>query len=290
MTNSTLGRDLDPTDHEREVLEHRKARLKRLTATDSWLSLIGKHWLNEGDNSLGSDPDCTVQLPDKAPAALGTLTLAGGEVRFTPTSARDLSVRHGASGEELPITGSVTLATDRTGAPDRISFGTLSFEIMQRGQAFALRTRDRESDRLRDFPGIRHFPIDPAWRIVARFERFTTPKTIELPYDTGDTEAYKCEGRAAFEWAGKTYRVEPVIDGARPRLFLLFWDETAKQETYGAGRFLYAALPEEDRVVLDFNQAFNPPCAFTPFASCPLPPPENRLALRVEAGEQKPED
>lgn len=289
MTEANLGRNFAPQEHERDVLSYRQARIKRLTAKDSWLSLIGKYWLVEGENSLGSAPGCAVQLPQaKAPASLGVVTLSGGEVCFTPTSGSEVTVRRGAAGEEQPVTKPLQLATDLAGSPDRISFGTLTFEIMQRGQSFALRTRDRESDLLRDFPGIRYFPIDPAWRVVARFERFATPKNVELQYDTGDTETYRCEGSAAFEWSGVTYRVEPVIDGPRPRLFLLFWDQTAKRETYGAGRFLYAPLPVNDEVVLDFNLAFNPPCAFTPFASCPLPPLENRLALRVEAGEHKP--
>jgi uncharacterized protein (DUF1684 family) len=289
MTEANPPRDFDQQQHEREVQSYRQARLKRLTSPDGWLSLIGKDWLVEGENSVGSSVACTIHLPqDKAPSSLFTLTLSDGKVRLAPTSGRDLTLRMGATSEEIQVHAPILLASDQNGTPDRVCFGSLTFELMQRGDAFALRTRDNASEKRTNFPGIPCFPIDPSWRVLARFERFAAPKTVQLQYETGDAENYRCEGCAIFERDGVTYRVEPVIDGSRPRLFLLFWDRTAKNETYGAGRFLYAPLPENDEVVFDFNQAFNPPCAFTPFASCPLPPPENRLALRVEAGERKP--
>ncbi len=293
MTDPADELELDPERHRAEVLAWRAARVRRLTEADSWLSLIGKHWLTDGETSVGSDPTCGIVLPaDRVPPRLGAFALVVFEdkrtVRFEPTAGVALTLRDGLSATQRPLDGVTTLRTDALGSPDRLQLGSITLEVMERAGEFAVRTRDSESPARRDFPGIDYFPIDPSWRVVAKLERYEPEKMIELAYETGTSEAQRCPGAAIFERSGVTYRVDPVLDGSRPRLFLLFWDLTCRDESYGASRFLYAPLPKGDRVVLDFNQAFSPPCAFTPYAACPLPPFQNRLALRIEAGEKKP--
>jgi uncharacterized protein (DUF1684 family) len=151
-----------------------------------------------------------------------------------------------------------------------------------------VRARDPESETRREFAGIQHFPVHPKWRVVARFERYEPPKEIDLGYEAGASEVHLSPGAAVFEIDGVACRLDPVFDAGNKRLYLVFWDPTGRDSTYGAGRFLYAPLPEGDRVLLDFNQAFSPPCAFTPYAACPLAPAQNRLRVRVEAGEKSP--
>jgi uncharacterized protein (DUF1684 family) len=185
---------------------------------------------------------------------------------------------------------SVTLTSDLHGAPDKLVLGTLTMEVMERDAGVFIRVRDPQSPTRTAFPGLDYFPIDAKWRVVAKLEPYAPPKEIPLAYESGSHERYFSPGAAVFEVDGVQYRIDPVLDGDRPRLYVVFWDETARDETYGAGRFLYAPLPQGDRVLLDFNQAFSPPCAFTPYALCPLPPPQNRLPVRVCAGEKRPRE
>ena len=163
----------------------------------------------------------------------------------------------------------------------------LRFEPLQRGAQTYLRVRNAQSPARLSFEQIPHFPVQPKWRIVAKLEPNTPHKVIELDYEGGQSEKYESPGSAVFEIDGVRYSVDPVFDQGTPRLYLLFRDATFRDSTYGAGRFLYAPLPKDGEVVLDFNQAFNPPCALTPFASCPLTPAQNKLDLRIEAGEKR---
>jgi uncharacterized protein (DUF1684 family) len=279
-----------PAQHELEVMAWRRARVNRLTAPDSWLSLVNKHYLEPGPSSVGSHPSSQVALPAHAPAQLGVLTLTDGAVHFAPAAGVSLSLREAATKVERPLAAPVVLRTDAAGEPDRVMAGSVSLEIMERAGTFAARVRDTENPARTRFPGIEYFPVDPSWRIVARLERYEPEKPVDLAYETGSSEVQYSPGAAVFERDGVTYRVDPVRDGPRPRLFVLFWDQTCRTRSYGAGRFLYTPLPKGDKLVLDFNQAFSPPCAFTPFAACPLPPPQNRLALAVEAGEERPRE
>jgi uncharacterized protein (DUF1684 family) len=166
--------------------------------------------------------------------------------------------------------------------------GGLRFETLRRGVETYVRVRDPNAKARREFAGVPHFPVDRKWCIDARLEPYARHKVIDMPYEGGYSERFESPGRAVFEAFGVTYAVEPVFDHGTPRLYLLFRDATFRDSTYGAGRFLYADLPKDGRVTLDFNRAFNPPCAFTPFASCPLTPEENKLPIRIEAGEKRP--
>lgn len=277
----------DRERHEATVLAWRRARLARLTAADGWLSLVGRFPLGQGTSRAGAARDCEITLAlDKAPAAVGTFDLDGGVVRFTPAPGVTMSL-HGSAGVQPLASGvAVSLRTDLHGTPDKLTIGSLTMEVVVRASGLFVRVRDPDSPTLRDFQGQEQYPIDPKWRVVAKFERHEPPKAVDLGYEDGSSLQYTSPGTAVFEVDGVQCRVDPVLDGDRPRLYLVFWDPTARDTTYGAGRFLYAPLPEGDRVLLDFNQAFSPPCAFTPYAACPLAPAQNRLAIRVEAGEK----
>jgi hypothetical protein len=275
--------------YEDEILAWRRDRLVRLTASGSWLSLIGRFDLPLGESTVGSDPSCAIQLPAReTPLQLGRFVREQRRVQFVPGLLAEVGIRRAATRSSEPMSGAIDVKTDAEGDPDAIVFGTLSLEVMQRGDSFAVRVRDSENAALRNFAGIDHYPIDPSWRIRARLVPYTPEKRIDLLYDSGEPQSYRSPGAAVFESDGVEYRIDPVFDGPRPRLYVLFADRSNRDETYGAGRFLYAPLPEDGHVILDFNQAFNPPCAFTPFAVCPLPPAQNRLALRIEAGEKRP--
>lgn len=240
------------TAYEQEILAWRAARKKRLLAADGFLSIVSKVLLAEGPNLI--EPGGVTALLEK------------GEVRLEP-----------AAGATVDLQG-LELWTQ----------GALRFEVLRRGQQTYLRVKDTESARLRGFAGIEYFPIDPALRIVARLEPYSPRKAVELDYEEGHQDAYESPGRAVFEVNGVPVSLEPVIDHGSPRLYVLLRDETSRDSTYGAGRFLYAPLPSDGSVVLDFNQAFNPPCAFNEHVSCPIVPRQNRLPVRIEAGEKKP--
>jgi uncharacterized protein (DUF1684 family) len=273
--------EISPADLEADVRAFREARFRRLVAEKGWLTVIGKVWLTEGKYRVGSAPGSEIPLPEGAPPNLGTVTVEGGVARLEANPSVDLYVR----GERIV---SIFLRSDAEPDPDDVVAGSITLQLIRRGRDLAIRVRDSASPARTSFTGIPAYAIDPRWRIVARLDPFVPEKEVILTDGDGRPESYLSPGELVFEKDGRTWRVEPVFEGDRRRLFVLFADQTNREDTYGAGRFLYAPLPEEGRVVLDFNKAFNPPCAFTPYATCPLPPPENRLPLRVEAGEKRP--
>ena len=167
-------------------------------------------------------------------------------------------------------------------------FGTANFVVIDRSGRKALRVKDSEAPTRTHFLGIDYFDIDPSWRVEAKWIAFDPPHELEVPTVIGTVEKYPVPGKAVFQRGGKTFELLPVIEVPGDReLFLIFADRTSGKETYGAARFLYVPMPVDGKIVLDFNRAYNPPCAFTPYATCPLAPPENRLDLRVTAGEKK---
>ena len=270
-------------DFQRDLDEWRADRVARLTKPDGWLSLIGLHWLQPGDNSVGSAEDCTVRLT-AGPAYLGRVTLAAdGKVTFiaAPGSL--------ASTDAPPVPGSkfgaVQLAYGDA-KPSLVTARNVSFVVIKRGEKVGLRVRDSESERRRNFVGIDYFPADPSWRIEAQWVAFEQAKMIPITNVLGQTTPMPCPGKAVFTRDGRTFELYPILEAGESELFFILADETSGGETYGASRFLYAAPAKDGKVVLDFNRALNPPCAFTPFATCPLPPKENRLKLRVTAGEK----
>jgi hypothetical protein len=271
---------MTPADVEAEVRAWHEQRISRLTSDDGWLSLVGLHWLKEGANRFGSAQENDLVFPAQAPPRAGTFTLKGGAV--------SLALEPGVTvlkGEQPFPAGPVK--TDAEGAPDVLRLGSLRFQVIKRGDRFGIRVKDPESEVRRQFHGIPTWPASAAWRLEARFEPAGTARQLAVPNVLGMVEEMPSPGTAVFTMNGKEYRLDPVIEPGESQLFFIFADETNRTESYGAGRFLYAEPPKDGKVVLDFNRAYNPPCAFTPYATCPLPPPQNRLKLRVEAGEKR---
>jgi uncharacterized protein len=266
--------------HEVEVETWRQQRIERLKAPGGWLSLVGLHWLKDGANSVGGGKGNDVVIAG-APEKLGVVTVAGKEVSIV-LEPRAATINGSDKASRA------NLRDDSTERPTTVAFGTTSFYLIDRGGKKALRVKDSEAATRKNFVGIENFPVSAQWRIEAKWEAFDPPREMEVPNITGAVEKYKVPGKAVFKIDGKEYSVQPVLETADAKeLFLIFADKTSGKETYGAARFLYAALPADGKIVLDFNKAYNPPCAFTPYATCPLAPPENKLAVRVTAGEKK---
>jgi uncharacterized protein (DUF1684 family) len=271
----------DPAAYRKEIETWRQERLTSLKKEDGWLTLVGLYWLKPGENRFGSDPGNPVILPaGKAPAVAGTLTREGDAVRLNVQPGVPLT----ADGK--PPTPGMKLSVDADGKPTLLQLGSLNFHLIKRGDRLGVRIKDKASPMRASFKGIDEYPIRPEWRVVARFEPYKDKK-IPIANIIGQVEDSPSPGAVVFDWRGKTYRIDALEGGDDGSLFLVFGDQTNGKETYGAGRFLDTAPPKDGKVVVDFNTAYNPPCAFTTFATCPLPPAENKLALKVEAGEKK---
>jgi hypothetical protein len=248
-----------------------------LKADDGWLTVVGLEWLHDGANRAGSAPGSAVRLPADAPASLGVFTLSAGRVTFEPAPGHPVQI----NGQPAP--GASRLRPDTERPSDRLTIGTLSLTLIERGDRFGIRVRDRQSPARLAFTDERWYPTRETWRISARFEPYQPPKMLPIVNVLGQVESQASPGAVVFTLDGRDYRLDPIGQGRR--LFFNFKDRTSGDTTYPAGRFLYADLPQNGRVALDFNKAENPPCAFTEFATCPLPPKQNQLPVRVEAGE-----
>lgn len=277
------------TTYTHQIEQWRTARVARLTAPDGWLSLIGLEWLREGANRVGSAADNDIVLK-AGPAHLGTVTLAAnGAVRIVLDKASGATV-DGKRVAEAALVDDMHAVADA--APTMVRFGEASFYVIERDGRKALRVKDADAEARRDFLGIDYFPIDASWRIDAEWVPFVPPHDLEMGSVIGTIDTVKVPGKAVFQRGGHTFELLPYQEEPDGELFFVLADRTSGKETYGAARFLYAALPaggldHPGKVVLDFNEAYNPPCAFTSFATCPLAPPENRLDLAITAGEKK---
>lgn len=278
----------DSVPYDRQIEQWRADRVAGLTAPDGWLSLIGLDWLHEGANRIGSDADNDVVLK-AGPAHLGTLTLAAdGRLHLA------LAGNAGATVDGKPTTEATLLDDVHAGAtgPTVVRFGSASFYVIDREGRKALRVKDPAAPTRAHFAGIDYFPIDPSWRIEADWVPFKPAHKLEMGSVIGTIESVDVPGKAVFQRDGHSFELLPYQEEPGGELFFVLADRTSGKQTYGAARFLYAALPaggldKPGKVVLDFNKAYNPPCAFTPFATCPLAPPENRLDVAVTAGEKK---
>lgn len=269
-----------PADYAKQIETWRAQRLERLKSADGWLSLIGLHWLKDGRNTVGSAKDNDVVLA-KGPAHLGTIVLKDGKATIQLDAKADATIDGGKS-------KSAELRDDSHEKPTTIAFGTASFYLIDRNGKKGLRVKDSEAETRKHFLGIDNYPITPDWRIEAKWEPYQPPRTLDVPTVLGTVDKMPVPGKAVFERDGKKYELLPVLETKDAKdLFFIFADRTSGKETYGAGRFLYADMPKDGKVVIDFNKAYNPPCAFTPHATCPLAPPENRLDLTITAGEKK---
>lgn len=267
-------------DYAAHIRGLRAERLEQLTRADGWLTLVGLHFLAVGKNSVGSGADNAIVL-SKGPAHLGVVTLA-------VDGAASIALNPGA---EAQVDGREVLGAKLSEGgerpPTRVTCGTLSLILVERGGRKGLRVRDTDAPSRTNFAGLQYFPIDPSWRIEARWIEYQRPREVMIANLSGHESPALILGKAVFEYAGRTFELLPLIEGIDEPLLFVISDETSGTETYEAARFLYVDPPQNGTLVLDFNMAVNPPCAFTPFASCPLPPKENHLPLAVTAGEKK---
>lgn len=268
-----------PSSYEASIQAWRAAREERLKANDGWLTVAGLFWLHPGENICGSDPKADILLPaGRAPARVGIFTFDSGKTRFQIYKGAHVLI-NGKPGT------ATELRSDLTGHPDTVQIGDFTMFVIQRENRFGVRLKDINSKFRREFTALRWYPVKPRYRVIASWTPYDSPRKIAIPNILGETEYEPSPGYATFDLMGHSYRLDPTVEGKQ--LFFVFRDGTSGKTTYGAGRFLYADMPKEGRVVLDFNKAYNPPCAFTPYATCPLPPKQNRLTVKIEAGELK---
>lgn len=257
-------------DYAGQIADFRAERERSIAGPDGWATLIGLDWLKPGLNRVGSDPESEVPLPSSVPARVGTIILKDGRADFRP-----------APGVKIPAQEMKEDATVLT-------IGTVKFFLIRRENKFGIRVKDSDASTRKEFTHLSWYPVDPSWRIEAKFTPWDNPHTLK--FDTvidGLQEEDTSPGFVAFVKDSREYKLDAVTDEGE--LFLIFRDQTSGKSTYAAARFLYAELPKNlksaSMVTLDFNKAINPPCVFTPYATCPLPPPQNRLPLAVTAGE-----
>ena len=247
-----------------------------LKAEDGWLAVSGLFWLKEGVNIAGSSEASNIVLP-RGPAQLGIFDFHAGKTTFR--TAPGVAVKVNGQAER----GALDLKSDVDGKPDRIQLDSFTLYVIQRGKRYGIRLKDTGSEARRQFTGLHWYPVKENYRVIAKFVPYQPSKMIAVPNILGDTEQEASPGYAEFTLEGRSFKLQPVVEDNQ--LFFIFRDLTSGKETYPAGRFLYTDLPANGEVVLDFNKAQNPPCAFTAYATCPLPPKQNRLPVRVEAGE-----
>ena len=267
----------------REQQRWRAARLTDVTRPDGWTSLVGLHWIDRGPHYVGSAPDNGIRIA-QGPPQLGMLELRkDGSLRLVPAKAAGLIL------EGTPLTSAAELRSDADeNGPSIIGFdqGKGIAMVIRRGDRHALRVKHADADARTGFVGLDYWPASPQWRIAARFLPHPPGRTIPIANITGGIDDTPNPGVVEFAHGGRTWRLE-ALDQGDGQLFLVFADRTNGRGSYSAGRFLDAGKPDaRGRVMLDFNRSYNPPCAFTAFATCPLPPPENRLDLAIAAGEK----
>jgi uncharacterized protein (DUF1684 family) len=257
-------------------------RLASLTSETGWLTPIALYWLKDGENGFGRGSTQAFSLDDAALAAdTGAFVLTNGRVRYVAHASKAMTYLG------KPVT-SLDLKSDADEKPTELVAGSLHFMLIERGGRLGIRVRDSVSPNRLGFKGLQYFPVRADWRVQARFEAYVPERRIPITNILGMTEDMISPGAIVFERGGHSWRLEAILEApGDPELFVMFSDATSGKQTYGAGRFMYVDLPKSGRIDIDFNEAFNPPCAFTNFATCPLPPQQNRLTLAVDAGELK---
>jgi len=269
------------TDYVKEIEKWRSDQEADLKKETGWLTVAGLFWLKEGINTIGAGRDFDVRLTDNFKQK------KFGEIDFK-NGAATLKVESGveAQSDGQNISTSIELVSDEKGKPTQIRTGSQTFFLIKREERFGIRLKDSQSKARLAFKGMHWFPIDESYKVTARFEASPEPKELMVPNVLGGFFKMKSPGILKFALKGKEYSLQPVDEGDGT-LFIIFRDGSNLNETYGAGRFLYADKPVNGEAVLDFNKAQNPPCAFTSFATCPLPPPQNNLDVEIKAGEKR---
>jgi hypothetical protein len=278
-----LGCTQKPTadpNYVKEINEWDHKRINRLKADDGWLNLVGRFWLEQGESTFGSAKDNDIVVESsKLPEYIGSFFFVDSIVTF---KAKDgVEVLH--NGNQIK---EIVLIDDQKKDITVLQIGSIKFNLIVRDTLYGIRFRDLNSDLVKNFKGVERFPIDESWKINAKFEAYNPVKEIDVPNVLGQISKEKCPGAVVFERDGKIYRIDAVDEG-EDKLFLIIADKTSGEETYGGGRFIYVNKPDSTgTILLDFNKAYNPPCVFTKYATCPLPPLQNYLKLKIEAGEK----
>ena len=269
------------TSFQSETVKWRQEREAALKADDGWLSVSGLFWLKEGTTTIGTNKtQVDIALPeDSAPPRVGSLELANGVVTLKVTDGVSVSVN-----DKLVREYVMKFETEKP--PDQFKVGSLKLGVIKRGSRYGLRVRNKNSPERLSFNGLHWFPANESYRVVATFTPFAQPKEITIMNVLGDELKLKTPGQLSFKLNGQNFELRPLIEDEK-KLFIIFRDSTSRTTTYPAGRYLYADLPKDGKVVLDFNRAENPPCAFTSFATCPLPPRQNIMNTEIKAGEMK---
>ena len=263
------------TPYRLQVEQWRAEHQRKLAKDFGWLTVVGLDWLKEGDNRVGAELSDEVPLPPgSAPKQVAVISFHAGK-----------AVLHPIPGVALMLNGKPARETTLREDDDVLAINHLQFYVIRRGDRAGIRLKDNDSAARKHFQGLSWYPVDPAWRIEATFTPWPRPHSIKHHNTIGQEETDPSPGYATFQKDGREFRLEAMLDDGE--LFFVIRDETSGKTTYGASRFLYAAQAKNGTVILDFNKAENPPCAFTAYATCPLPPPQNRLALAISAGEKK---
>jgi uncharacterized protein len=265
--------------YEQALAKWRQEREASLKSDTGWLTVAGLFFLNQGRNTFGSGPLNDIVLPAGAPAEAGVFELEGRKVVMRAKAPLTVNGKETTHAELRPAEG---------GKPaDQLIMGGLTAFVHLSGDRLAIRLRDKNSDIRRNFTGLKWFAPNQAYKVRGRFEPYATPKTVKVPNILGDLETYVAPGLVAFTLNGQEHKLEVFESGSgdNKRFFIVFRDLTSGKETYPSARFLYADLPENGQTTLDFNKAYNPPCAFNPYTTCPLPTEQNRMRVRIEAGE-----
>ncbi len=268
------------TDYAKEIEKWRADHETELKSENGWLTVAGLFWLKDGANTIGAGADFDIELTENFKGKFGEISFQNGKAI--------LKVENGVEAlTDGKTVSEIELASDEKGKPSVIQTGSQTFYLIKRESRFGIRLKDKNSKERVNFKGLNWFPLDPKYKITADFETFAEPKEVLIPNVLGGNFKMKSPGVLRFKFKGKQYALEPVLEEGSDGLFIIFRDATSRKETYGAGRFLYAKRAENGKVLLDFNRAENPPCAFTSFATCPLPPPQNRLEIAIKAGEKR---
>jgi uncharacterized protein (DUF1684 family) len=272
---------IDARAYAKEIDAWRAERWASLKSEDGWLTLLGLFWLKEGRSRFGSDTANEIVLPkDKVSAYMGTFVVKDGVVRF------ETKEELGFTAEGKNVTH-FELKSDADGTPTVLHLGSLSFQIIKRGDKLGLRVKDKDNPDRLNFQNTQFYPADLKWRIDAHFEAYNPPKPVPITNVLGMESGETSPGAVVFEVDGHTYRLDAITEKGEPKFFMIIADKTSGKETYPAGRYLYVDPPDAaGRMIIDFNKAYSPPCAFTKFATCPLPPRQNRLPFPIEAGEK----